>query len=261
MMPPAAASSSSMSSAKKSCSSSASTAVTVVAGTAADPVCLLDSDSDDDDDCQLVASSGNSDNGDDGKSKAKAKAAAAGHDEGANTVRGTAARRKRPANASAGTRRASANAAANNNGTLADRFVPFRMCTTSNDLRPSGSSSSSSTTSSTHNHNCNLGSLKFIIIYNYLLDFDFLLQEISELLSLDRTIVLLRPCHEPHRSGPVAIPLAGTMLTIRPHSPLRTTHLCHQPNPLITHCPFQNGVRGPSHQDVSGGGTNMEYGW
>ena len=232
------AASSSMSAKKQG---SASTAE--AAGTAADPVCLLDSDSsdDDDDDCQLVASSNNNNNGGGGKSKAKSKAkAAAGHDD-ANTVRGTAGRRKRPASATAHAipSSARANAAGNTNGTLADRFVPFRMYTTSNDLRPSSANGASSasasssrppftstlremigldshptTTSSTHNHNHNhsMGSLKFLIIYNYLIDFDFLLDEIPELLSLDRTIILYG--HAMNPTGPAQLQsLLGTKLT------------------------------------------------
>jgi len=150
--------------------SSSSAAAAAAAGTRADPVCLLDSS--------------------DSESEA-------GGDRGHNSVKGTAARRKRPAAAAA------AAGQNNNNGSVADRFVPFRMYTTSNDLHPTNSGRANpqrapftstlremiGLDSSPHHCNDHLGNMRFIAIFNYLIDFDYLVDAIPELLSLERVLV------------------------------------------------------------------------
>jgi tyrosyl-DNA phosphodiesterase-1 len=142
-------------------------------GTAADPVCLLDSDpsgdessSSDDSDCRIVASGSGSFVG------------------GENSVRGTAARRKRrqrPPPPGDGPTAA------------------FRLYATSNDHRSGGNAWSASIAggrapfTSTLREMVGLDghpdphrSLRFMCIFNYLVDFDLLLSELPELLSLDR---------------------------------------------------------------------------
>lgn len=147
--------------------SSSSAAAAAAAGTRADPVCLLDSS--------------------DSESEA-------GGDRGHNSVKGTAARRKRPAAAAA------AAGQNNNNGSVADRFVPFRMYTTANDHPPNNNASDRAPFTSTlremigldsspPHRNDHLGPLRWMAIFNYLVDFDYLLDAIPELLSLDRVLV------------------------------------------------------------------------
>ena len=152
-------------------SSSSAAAPAAAAGTRADPVCLLDSSSESE-----------------SESDATTKAAVD------NSVRGTAARRKRPS-AAAGQN--------NNNGSGADRFVPFRMYTTSNDHNPTDSGRAdprrapfTSTLremvgldSGPHHRNNHLGNMRWMAIFNYLVDFDYLLDAIPELLGLERVLV------------------------------------------------------------------------
>ena len=160
-------------------SGSSSSSAAAAAGTRADPVCLIDSSSSDSSDSESVNIGDN------------------------NSVRGTAARRrKRPAAAAAGQK--------NNGSGVADRFVPFRMYTTANDL-PNPTSNSGRANpqrvpqrvpprapftstlremvgldSGPHHCNAHLGNMRWMAIFNYLVDFDYLLDEIPELLSLER---------------------------------------------------------------------------
>ena len=167
--------------------SSAAAAAAAAAGTRADPICLLSSSSSDSSDSESVNIGDN------------------------NSVRGTAARRrKRPSAAAAA---AGQNNKNNGSSGVADRFVPFRMYTTANDLHHPTSNSGRANPqrvpqrvpprapftstlremvgldSGSHHRSAHLGNMRWMAIFNYLVDFDYLVDAIPELLSLERVLV------------------------------------------------------------------------
>ena len=163
--------------------SAAAAAAAAAAGTRADPICLLSSSSSDSESVNI---------GDN------------------NSVRGTAARRrKRPAAAAASAGQNNNNNNTSNGSGVADRFVPFRMYTTANDLHHPTSNSGRANPqrvpprapftstlremvgldSGSHHRSDHLKTMRWMAIFNYLVDFDYLLDEIPELLSLERVLV------------------------------------------------------------------------